>query len=496
MKFTVRTGSATTQRTACAIVGVYADGTLDDSATALDRAAGGLIRAALKGRDIKGEVGETLMLMAGSPLPCRRILLVGLGKRQQFDRRAWRRAVRAACAALGRTRHADATCYLSLTDVPGTDAYRRARLIAEVWHEASYRFTTLKSERGDAAPPANTLAIAAGKADLARARRGIADGDVIGKAVNLARELGNLPANVCTPTHLVGTARRIGARHPRLKVRVLNRPQITRLKMGAFLAVTRGAAEPPRFIIMEWRGGKRGSAPIVLVGKGITFDSGGISLKPGPAMDEMKYDMCGAAGVIATLQAAAELGLPVNVVALVPACENLPSGTATRPGDIVRSMSGKTIEILNTDAEGRLILCDALSYALRYKPAALIDVATLTGACVVALGKHRSGLLASDDGLAGALLDAGEAADDRAWRLPLDAEYGEQLKSNFADMANIGGRDAGAITAASFLSRFVGNTPWAHLDIAGTAWLQGSQKGGTGRPVPLLVEYLLAHARS
>ena len=261
--------------------------------------------------------------------------------------------------------------------------------------------------------------------------------------------------------------------------------------MGAFLAVTQGAAEPPRFIVLQYRGGRAGAKPVVLVGKGITFDSGGISIKPAGAMDEMKYDMCGAATVLGVLQAVAELKLPINVIGVVPTCENLPSGTATRPGDIVRTMSGQTVEILNTDAEGRLILCDAITYALRFKPAALIDIATLTGACLVALGRVRSGLLGNSDRLADDLLAAGQAADDRAWRLPLDEDYAELIKSPFADVANVGGRDAGTITAASFLSRFVGKTDWAHLDIAGTAWNQGSSKGGTGRPIPLLMEFLL-----
>jgi leucyl aminopeptidase len=286
-------------------------------------------------------------------------------------------------------------------------------------------------------------------------------------------------------------ARALAQRHRSIRVQVLNEPQMRRLGMGSLLAVTAGSEQPARFIILRYRGGRKAGGPVVLVGKGITFDTGGISLKPGPQMDEMKYDMSGAGTVLAVLQAAAELRLPLEVVGLVPTCENMPSGRATRPGDIVRSMSGQTIEVLNTDAEGRLILCDALTYGLRFRPSAMIDIATLTGACVVALGKYRSGLLANSDRLASALLDAGEAAHDPAWRLPLGEEYMEQLKSPFADVANIGGREAGTITAAAFLSRFVEKTDWAHLDIAGTAWVTGPQKGSTGRPVPLLVEFLL-----
>jgi leucyl aminopeptidase len=308
----------------------------------------------------------------------------------------------------------------------------------------------------------------------------------------LVRDLGNLPPNVCTPSYLVERARAIARQHRRLSVKALGLAEIRRLKMGAFLAVTQGSAEPPRFIVLQYRGGKPSDRPCVLVGKGITFDTGGISIKPAAAMDEMKYDMCGAATVLGVLQTAAELGLAQNIIGIVPTCENMPGGKATRPGDIVRTMQGTTVEILNTDAEGRLILCDAMTYAQRFKPAALIDIATLTGACVIALGRVRSGVFSNNEPLADALLAAGQAADDRAWRLPLDDEYGEQLKSNFADLANVGGREGGAITAAHFLARFTGGVPWAHLDIAGTAWIQGGAKGGTGRPLPLLVEYLLS----
>jgi leucyl aminopeptidase len=416
---------------------------------------------------------------------------VGLGQHAKADRRAYRKATRAAYGALARTRHRDAINYLAAEPVSGTDAYRRTRIAVETWHEASYRFTTLKSKPPENGPEISAIAIAADSRDTRQARRGIDHGDAIGKGMNLSRELGNLPPNVCTPSYLADQARRLAKRHRRIRVKVLGLPEIRRLKMGAFLAVTQGSEEPPRFIILEYRGGRAGARPYVFVGKGITFDTGGISIKPAPAMDEMKYDMCGAATVLGLMQTVADLELPLNVVGLIPTCENMPSGRATRPGDIVRTMSGQTVEVLNTDAEGRLILCDALTYAQRFKPAALVDIATLTGACLVALGRVRSGLLSNSDRLAESLLAAGQAADDRAWRLPLDEEYGEQLRSNFADMANVGGREAGTITAAMYLSRFVEQSDWAHLDIAGTAWTVGSQKGGTGRPIPLLAEYLL-----
>jgi leucyl aminopeptidase len=492
MKFDIKLGSAAEQITACAIVPVYTDGVPGDATRTLDAATGGLITDVLESRDIKGEAGETLLLAPAGGGPCRRIMLVGCGQRDRFDRRAFRKATRAAFGHLLRTRHADAISYLTLESVAGADAHRKARITLETWHDVSYRFTEMKSEPGDGKRSLRALGLATDSRQSRAARRGIAEGEAIGRASTLVRDLGNLPPNVCTPSYLVERARGIARHDRKVKVKALGLPEIRRLRMGSFLAVAQGSAEPPRFIILEYKGGKPGARPYVFVGKGITFDTGGISIKPAAGMDEMKYDMCGAATVLGVVQAAAELRLPLNVVGIVPTCENMPSGTATRPGDIVRTMLGKTVEILNTDAEGRLILCDAMTYAQRYKPAALIDIATLTGACVVALGRVRSGVFSNNDALADALLAAGQAADDRAWRMPLDDEYGDPLKSNFADLANVGGREAGAITAAHFLSRFAGDAPWAHLDIAGTAWNQGNAKGGTGRPVPLLLEYLLS----
>jgi leucyl aminopeptidase len=322
-------------------------------------------------------------------------------------------------------------------------------------------------------------------------RKGIAEGDALGKGMKLSRDLANLPPNVCTPTYLAEQARSLAKTAPKLTCKVLNEADMRKLGMGSLLSVTAGSVEPAQFIILEYKGAAASKAPTVLVGKGITFDTGGISLKPPAAMDEMKFDMSGAASVLGTFKALAELQPKLNVVGLVPTCENMPGGSATKPGDIVKSMSGLTIEILNTDAEGRLILCDALTYARRFKPAAVIDIATLTGACVIALGKHFSGLLSTSDSLARDLQKAGDNSDDRAWRLPLTPEYAEQLKSNFADVANVGGREAGTITAASFLSKFTTDMNWAHLDIAGTAYQTGAAKGSSGRPVPLLLEFLL-----
>jgi leucyl aminopeptidase len=336
--------------------------------------------------------------------------------------------------------------------------------------------------------------IALPAADLAAGRRGVLEGRGIAAGVAQMRDLANLPANVCTPTYLAGAARKLAGEHKNVRARVLDVRAIRRLGMGSFLSVTRGSDEPPRLIVLEYRGARAGEAPVALVGKGITFDTGGISLKQPPGMDEMKFDMSGAASVFGTIKALASIGAKVNVVGVIPTCENMPSGRATKPGDIVTSMSGRTIEVLNTDAEGRLILCDGITFARRFKPAAVVDIATLTGACVVALGAHYCGLFSPDEKLADALAAAGERADDRAWRMPVAEEYSDLLKSNFADMANVAGREAGAITAACFLWKFTEGLRWAHLDIAGTAYLSGSHKGSTGRPVPLLVDWLL-HGR-
>lgn len=491
MQIEIQKTAAGKQQADCAIVPVYSDGKLPASAKSLDAATGGLISRAVSNHDIKDDAGELLLLTETGNLPCRRILLVSLGKRDKLDRRTWSKALRNALAAVARTQYRSVELHLTSEAVPDADAYRRARLAAETWQSVSYRFTAMKSEPGDTKVHLQKLYLAGTGRDDAAMRRGVAHGEAIGRAVSLAKDLGNLPPNICTPTYLADRARGIARAGRNLKMESLSLAAIRKLGMGAFLAVTSGSAEPPQFIVLNYKGGRAADRPVVFVGKGITFDAGGISIKPAGAMDEMKYDMCGAATVLGVMQAVAELKLPMNVVGIVPTCENLPSGTATRPGDIVRTMSGQTVEILNTDAEGRLILCDALNYALRFKPAALIDMATLTGACLVALGRVRSGLLGNSDKLANSLLAAGEAADDRAWRLPLDDDYAELLKSPFADVANIGGRDAGTITAAKFLSRFVGKTDWAHLDIAGTAWNVGSKKGGTGRPIPLLMEFLL-----
>lgn len=370
------------------------------------------------------------------------------------------------------------------------DAKDLGQLIAIELGRADYLYQTTLGKTKSKTTQNLKVTLVASDAKTNRAlKAGVAQGSAIAEGINYARELGNLPGNHCTPDHLGKFAQAMARQHDKLSVKVLGLKAIERLKMGSFLSVAKGSAEEPRFIIFEYKG-KASAKPHVLVGKGITFDTGGISLKPGAAMDEMKFDMCGAASVFGTIKALCEAKANVHVIGIVAAAENMPSDRATKPGDVVTSMSGQTIEILNTDAEGRLVLCDALTYAERYKPASVIDVATLTGACVIALGNHATGLFSNNQALADKLLAAGEEADDRAWQLPLWDEYKKSLKSNFADMANIGGRAAGSVTAACFLSKFTESYPWAHLDIAGTAWNSGGAKGATGRPVELLFRYL------
>jgi leucyl aminopeptidase len=495
MQFHATRSSAASQRTACAVVGIYEKGELSSAAKALDQKGGGSIRRVIKRGDFSGKVATVLPIAEMPGTPAERALLVGLGPRREFNRKAYRRAVTAAVDWLAKSGARDAVLFLSQEHIPEVDAYYAARYAAESVGAALYRIPDLKSGRKPPLPKLARVGVAVGdKGELAAARRGLEHGQGIAAGMALTRDLGNLPANVCTPTYLAARARQMGREHKAVRVKILEQADLKRLKMGSFLSVTRGSEQPPKLIVIEYRGAKSPGAPLALVGKGVTFDSGGISLKPGLAMDEMKFDMGGAASVFGAIEALATIGAKLNVVGVIPACENMPSGRATKPGDIVTAMSGKTIEVLNTDAEGRLILCDAITYARRFKPRAVVDIATLTGACVIALGAHYSGLFSNDDGLAEDLDAAGRRADDRAWHMPIAEEYAEQLKSNFADLANIGGREGGAVTAACFLWKFADDLKWAHLDIAGTAWLSGAKKGSTGRPVPLLVDWLLSQA--
>jgi leucyl aminopeptidase len=496
MQFDLWSKGLATLDAECIVGGVFDEYELASETRALDAAAGGRIKTIVARGDFAGRVGETLLLTDVPGVKAARVLLVGLGTARSFTRKAWRRACGAAIAALARTRIRSAAIAIERPAARELDDYYFGRAIAEIAGSTLYRINDLKTGKS---PPLPVLErIVAGpvrSAGAASARRGFAHGNAVAAAMKVQRDLANLPGNVCTPVYLAERARAMAKKFRALRVQILDEAGIRREKMGCFLAVTQGSAQPPRFIVLDYRGGKSERAPVVLVGKGITFDTGGISLKDPPAMDEMKFDMSGAAAVLAAITFAAEAALPLRVVGLIAACENMPGGRAVKPGDIVTSASGQTVEILNTDAEGRLVLSDALHYARRFEPAVVIDIATLTGACVVALGAHHTGVMSNDDTLARELVAAGLRADDRAWRLPLTEEYGEQLKSNFADFANIGGREGGAITAAAFLAKFTQGLKWAHLDIAGTAYHGGAQKGSTGRPTPLLSDFLVQRTR-
>ncbi|KXX66117.1 leucyl aminopeptidase [Marichromatium gracile] len=495
MEFKIKTGDLAKQKTPCLVLGVFEKHKLGAPAEAVDKACNGQLTALLKKGDMSGEGGRTLLLYGLPGVAAERVLLVGCGKRKEFDRAAQRKAVTAAVDALAQLNAGEALCTLAEPLPRGADRYLALRDSVVAAAARDYRYTRTKD--ADKLPKVALKRLALWvekKAQQAEAEQAIAHGRAIGDGVALARELGNLPGNICTPSYLAEQAETLAADHPKLTTEILDEAAMAELGMGALLSVSRGSRQPAKLIVMHYRGGAEDAKPVVLVGKGLTFDAGGISLKPAAQMDEMKYDMCGGASVFGTLQAACALGLPINLIGVVPASENLPDGAANKPGDIVTSMSGQTIEILNTDAEGRLILCDALTYSKRFDPELVIDMATLTGACVIALGAHASGLFTADDALAEEILGAGERAGDRAWRMPLWDDYQPQLDSNFADMANVGGREGGAITAACFLSRFTKDYRWAHIDIAGTAWLGGKEKGGTGRPVALLTELLLARA--
>lgn len=483
-------------KTGCIAVGIFENGKLSAAAKLLDEKSS--LTAAIKSGDISGKAGTTLLLHRSSG-SARRVLLVGLGKEGEVSDRNFISAAQAVARVFATLGSNDALIALPLDVVQGHDADWAQRTMVLALRESIYRADGLKSKKDENRSGVTKVTLAVDEKSLAHARKTLSQSIALANGMDLSKTLGNLPPNICTPTYLATTAKQLG-REFKLGIEVLDRKQLEALKMGSFLSVTNGSDQPPKFIILKHMGGKAKDAPIVLVGKGITFDTGGISLKPGSGMDEMKYDMCGAASVLGTLRAIAEMQLNLNVIGVIPTCENMPSGRATRPGDIVNSMSGQTIEILNTDAEGRLILCDALTYVERFKPACVVDIATLTGACVTALGHHNTGLFtrhdSAHDALANELLAAGKAANDTAWRMPIEEAYQEQLKSNFADIANIGGPPGGSITAACFLERFTRKYSWAHLDIAGTAWKSGAAKGATGRPVPLLTTFLLERAKS
>ena len=490
MEFAVKGGRPENLRTGCIVVPVRPEEGVSGDA-GLDAVLRARVLRLVERGDLAAGAGKTVVLHDVEGLKAERVVLVSVGRDAALDAPALRKILGGAIAAALQTRATDAALVTTLLAAAGPGAEAVAAEAVRVAAQDAYRFHDYISEPAEAGAVALKRLFlhtdASGRAAVNRAQRAAA---AIAAGVNYARTLGNLPGNVCTPSYLADEAKALAKKHASIRVRVVEEKQMRSMGMGAFLSVTAGSAQPAKLIVIEYSGGKARAKPRVIVGKGITFDTGGISLKPGPAMDEMKFDMCGAASVLGVMSALPELGLGENVVGLIAAAENMPSGTASRPGDIVRTMSGQTVEILNTDAEGRLVLCDTLTYAERYEPTAVVDIATLTGAAVVALGQHATALFANDDALAEDLLAAGEATGDRAWRMPLWDDYQQQLKTNFADMANVGGREAGSVTAACFLARYAKKFDWAHLDIAGSAWHSGARKGATGRPVSLLLHWL------
>jgi leucyl aminopeptidase len=482
-------------KSACIAIGIYKARKLTKAAEQIDKAADGYLQALLTEGDFSGQIGTTQLLYDIPNIPAKRVLLVGCGQAGKTGLSDFHHIHAAFARKVIQLQINETISFLAeieTRDLQRIAALQHAVLAVE---DAVYRFEQYKTGAADRSKlKLKKISFAqADRESLQQNSIAVSQGNAIAKGVALAKTLGNLPANICTPSYLAKQARTLQRDYKTIKTTVLDEPAMKKLGMNALLSVSRGSREPARLILMEYLHGKKSDKPVVLVGKGITFDTGGISIKPSLGMDEMKFDMCGAASVLGVMTACARMHLKANVIGVIASAENMPGGNASKPGDIVKSHSGKTIEILNTDAEGRLVLCDALSYVEQYSPSAVIDIATLTGACIVALGRHPSGLLGNNKKLIDDLLQAGERSGDRVWQLPLWPEYRKQLKSNFADLANIGGPEAGTITAACFLSYFTEAFPWAHLDIAGTAWKTGKEKGATGRPVRLLMEYIMSH---
>jgi leucyl aminopeptidase len=494
MDFEIVSGDLTSLETECLVVAIEADATLSPAVQAIDKASSGYLSDILGGGDISGKPAQTLLLHRVPGIAAKRVLLVGFGKADERNNRNFRKAVKAVMAVAKGTGISNLALAIDIQPTDDDDQYRQIRHLVEWAGNELYSYDETKSKKADPLKLEH-IAIHVLEEDSDLAETALMDGTAIVNGTSIARDLGNLPGNICTPTYLAEQALELDDEFENLTSTILEEDEMAELGMHCLLSVGNGSEQPSKLIVMEYKGGEEGDKPHVLVGKGITFDTGGISLKPGAGMDEMKFDMCGAASVFGAMTAICEMALPINVVGIVAAAENMPSGHATKPGDIVTTMSGQTVEILNTDAEGRLVLCDALTYAGKFEPASVVDIATLTGACIIALGHHATGVLSNNDELAAELLQAGVQADDKGWQLPLWDEFQEQLDSNFADIANIGGRPAGTITAACFLSRFTKEYRWAHLDIAGVAWNSaGKEKGATGRCVPLLTQYLLNQA--
>lgn len=493
MEFSVKSGSPEKQRSACIVVGVYEPRRLSAVAEQLDKISEGYISNLLRRGDLEGKPGQMLLLHHVPNVLSERVLLVGCGKERELDERQYRQIIAKTISTLNETGSMEAVCFLSELHVKGRDTYWKVRHAVETTQDCLYVFDKLKSKKDETRRPLRKIVFnVPTRRDLTIGERAVEHGLAIAAGVKQCKDVGNMPPNICTPTYLAEQAQALTSLSDKVSVEVLGVPEMSALGMNSFLAVGRGSVNQPTMSVIHYRGANDDSAPVVLVGKGLTFDSGGISLKPGDGMDEMKFDMCGAASVFGTMHSVINLQLPINIIAILAAAENMPDANAYRPGDILTTMSGQTVEVLNTDAEGRLVLCDALTYVERFDPELVIDVATLTGACVIALGKHASGLLSNHNPLAHEILNASEQSGDRAWRLPLWDDYQDQLESPFADFSNLGGRAAGTITAACFLSRFTRKYNWAHLDIAGTAWRSGGKdKGSTGRPVALLTQFLI-----
>lgn len=492
MQYFVTTDALASLETDCLAVAIYDGGELSPSAAQLDEDSQGAVQRVIDSGDMTGKRGQTLFIHHPSGIKATRLLLVGFGKKGKTTENDFNTATTTMAQVLNDSGAQSVVCTFAEVELSNRSAAWKVRQTACNTESTLYKYSQTKSDNKPLEKPLQQLSFAADDADTAAFGQALAQGSAIGKGMNLAKELGNLPGNICTPTYLAEQAVKLGQQFDSVTTTVLEEADMEELGMGSFLSVSRGSRQPAKLITMEYNGAGE-ARPVVLVGKGLTFDAGGISLKPSQGMDEMKYDMCGSASVLGTIQTIAELGLPINVVGVVPSSENMPDGDANKPGDVVTSMAGKTIEILNTDAEGRLILCDALTYSERFNPEIVIDIATLTGAVIVALGSVTTGVMANDQQLADDLIKAGNDSYDRGWQLPIWDDYQQQLDSNFADIANVGGKEAGSVTAACFLSRFTEKFTWAHLDIAGTAWNSGKAKGATGRPVPLLVQYLLNH---
>jgi len=496
MEFSVKSGSPEKQRSACIVVGVFEPRRLSPIAEQLDKISDGYISNLLRRGDLEGKVGQTLLLHHVDNVLSERILLVGCGKERELDERQYKQIINKSISKLNETGSMEAVCFLTELHVKGRDTYWKVRQAVEATNHGLYVFDALKSKKDETRRPLRKLVFnVPTRRELPIGERAINHGSAISNGMTLCKDVANMPPNICNPAYLSRQSRQLGESCEKVTVEIIGEEQMAELGMESYLAVGRGSDNESQMAIINYRGASDPTAkPIVLVGKGLTFDSGGISLKPGDGMDEMKYDMGGAAGVLGTMKALVDLDLPINVIGILAGCENMPSSNAYRPGDILTTMSGQTVEVLNTDAEGRLVLCDVLTYVERFDPELVIDTATLTGAVIVALGKHACGLMSNHNPLAHELLNAGEQSSDRAWRLPMWDEYQEQLSSPFADFTNLGGRAAGTITAACFLSRFTKKYNWAHLDVAGTAWNSGANKGSTGRPVPILTQFLLNRA--